>query len=79
MRLVRGKYIPACREASYVSSSSLSAFRAAIVGAVWSGKMPLASTPAILGLLDGLVRRRSCFSFHLGSVSHDASVFGLLP
>ena len=35
------------------SSSSLSAFRAAIVRAVWSSKMPLASTPAILSLLDG--------------------------
>ena len=52
---VRGKYLPAglhAGEDSYVSSSSISAFWAAIVGAVWSSKMPLASTPAILNLLD---------------------------
>ena len=56
--LVRGKYLPAglhAAEASYVSSSSLSARRAAIVRAVWSTKMPLASTPAVLNLLDGPV------------------------
>ena len=42
--LVRGKYLPAglqAAEPSYVSSSSISAFRAAIVRAVWSSKMPL--------------------------------------
>ena len=56
--VIRGKYLPAglhAVEASYVSSSSLSAFRAAIVQAVWSCKMPLAGTPAVLYLLDGLV------------------------
>ena len=56
--LVRGKYLPAglhAAEASYVSSSSISAFRAAIVRSVWSSKMPLANTPAVLNLLDGLV------------------------
>ena len=56
--LVRGKYLPAglhAAEASYVSSSSMSAFRAAIVRAVWSSKMPLANAPAILNLLDGPV------------------------
>ena len=56
--LARGKYLPAglhAAEASYVSSSSISTFRAAIVRAVWSSKMPLASTFAILNLLDGLV------------------------
>ena len=54
--LVRGKYLSAglhAAEASYVSSSSISAFRAAIVRAVWSTKMPLANTHAILNLLDG--------------------------
>ena len=54
--LVRGKYLPAglhAAEASYVSSSSISAFRAAIVRAVWSTKMPLANTPAVLYFLDG--------------------------
>ena len=53
--LVRGKYLPAglhAAEASYISSSSISAFRAAIVRAVWSSKMPLANAPAILNLLD---------------------------
>ena len=42
--LVRGKHIPPglhAAEASYVSASSLSACRAAIVRAVWSCKMPL--------------------------------------
>ena len=42
-------------EASNVSSSAISAFRAAIVRAVWSSKMPLANIPAILNLLDGPV------------------------
>ena len=56
--LVRGKYLPAglhAAEASYVSSSSISAFRAAIVRSVWSTRMPLANTLAILNLLDGPV------------------------
>ena len=56
--LVRGKYLPVglhAAEASYVSSSSISAVRAAIVRAVWSTKMPLANSPAILNLLDGSV------------------------
>ena len=58
MGLVRGKYLPAglhAAEASYVSSSSISASRAAIVRAVWSSKMLLANAPAILNLLDGPV------------------------
>ena len=56
--LVRGEYLPAglhAAEASYVSSSSISAYRAAIVCAVWSSKTPLANAPAILNLLDGPV------------------------
>ena len=56
--LVRGKYLPAglhAAEASYFSSSSISAFGAAVVRAVWSSKMPLASAPALLNLLDGPV------------------------
>ena len=56
--LVRGKYLPAglhAAEASCISSSAMSAFRAAIVRAVWSSKMPLANAPAILNLLDGPV------------------------
>ena len=54
--LVGGKYIPAglhAAEASCVSSSSLSAIRAAIVREVWSSKMPLANTLAVPNLLDG--------------------------
>ena len=39
-------------EASCVSSSSISAFRAAVGRAVWSSKTPLANAPAILNLLD---------------------------
>ena len=56
--LVRGKFLSAglhAAGASFVSSSSISAFRAAIVRAVWSSKMPLANAPAILNLLDGPV------------------------
>ena len=56
--LVRGKYLPAglhAAEASYISSSSISAFGAAIVRAVWSSKKPLANAPAVLNLLDGPV------------------------
>ena len=56
--LVRGEYLPAglhAAEASYVSSSSISAFRAAIVRAVWSSRMPLANALALLHLLDGPV------------------------
>ena len=56
--LVRGKFFLAglhASEASYVSSSSISAFWAAIVRDVWSSKMPLASAPAILNLLESPV------------------------
>ena len=55
---VRGKYLPGglhAAEAYHASSSSISAFRAAIVRVVWSSKMPLANAPAILNLLDGPV------------------------
>ena len=50
------KFLPAglhAVEASCVSAFSLGAFRAAIVRSVWSSKMPLADTLAILNLLDG--------------------------
>ena len=39
---------PHAAEASYVFPSSISAFRAAIVRAVWPTKMPLANFPAFL-------------------------------
>ena len=48
---VRGKYLPVglhAAEASYISASSLSAFRAAVLRAVWSSKMPPANTPVVL-------------------------------
>ena len=56
--LARCKYLPGglhAAEASYVSSSAIRAFGAAVVRAVWSSKMPLANAPTILNLLDGLV------------------------
>ena len=49
----REKYLPArlhAVEASYVSASSLSAFRAVTGRSVWSNKMLLASSPVILHL-----------------------------
>ena len=49
--LIRGKYLPAglhAVEASYVSASSLAAFRAALVRSVWSSKMPLANARLFL-------------------------------
>ena len=46
--LVLGKNLPAGVHAA-------GAFKAAIVRAVWSSKMPLAGTPAILNLFDGPV------------------------
>ena len=79
--LVRGKYLPAglhAAEASYVSSSSISALRAAIVRAVWSSKMPLANAPALLTclmVLWGLILHFILF----GLGSHDAQVSCLLP
>ena len=51
--LVRGEYIPAGLHAA--EASTLSAFTAAIIRAVWSSKTPLANTLAVLNLLDGLV------------------------
>ena len=62
--LARGKYLPAghrAAEASCVSSSAISAFRAATVRAVWSSEMPLANAPVILNLLDGPVGNDSAF------------------
>ena len=56
--LVRGKYLPAglhAAEASYVSSSSISAVRAAIVRAVWLSKMSFVNVLVIFNLLDGPV------------------------
>ena len=76
--LVRGEYLPAglhAAEASHVSSSSLSAFRAAIVWAMWSIKMPSANTPAVLNLLDGPVGVD--LALHIVWVRF--RIFGVLP
>ena len=67
--LVQGKYLPAglhAAEASFVSASSLTSFRAAVVRSVWSSKIPLASTPVIQNLLVGLVGVDPAFSYYLG-------------
>ena len=70
--LLRGKFLLAglhAVEPSYMSASSLSAFRAAIQRSVWSGKMPLANTQATLNLLDGPVGVDQASSHCLGFVS----------
>ena len=69
---VRGKYLPArlhAAEASYVSASSFSAFRAATGGSVWSSRVPLAkNTVGVLNLPDGPVGTLLSTSFGPGSV-----------
>ena len=54
--MVRSKYLPGglhgC-EGAAVSVTALSSFRAAIARAVWSKKLPMTNTPALLNLLDG--------------------------
>ena len=73
--LVRGDNLPAgsrAAEATFVFSSSISAFRTASVRAVWSCKMPLASIPTILNLLDELVGNDPVFHLVLASFSHVA-------
>ena len=53
-------------------------FGAATVRAVWSTKMPLADTPALLNLLDGPVVVDPAFHIIWSRVSHDAQVSCLL-
>ena len=63
--LVRGKSLPAglhAAEASYVSSSSISAFRAAIVRRFGPLRCLLLILLPLLNLLDGLVDVDPCFS-----------------
>ena len=54
--MVRSKYLPGglhgC-EGAAVSVTALSSFRSAISRAVWSKKLPMTNTPALLSLLDG--------------------------
>ena len=54
--MVRSKYLPGglhgC-EGSAVSVTALGSFRSAIARAVWSKKLPMTNSPALLSLLDG--------------------------
>ena len=54
--MVRSKYLPGglhgC-EGAAVSVTALHSFRSAIDRAVWSKKLPMTDTPALLSLLDG--------------------------
>ena len=50
--LVAARYLPAGLHGSELSTSALNSFRAAITSAVWSYKLPMASPPALLNLLD---------------------------
>ena len=54
--MVRSKYLPGglhgC-EGAAVSVTALGSFRSAIARAVWSKKLPMTNTPALLSLLDG--------------------------
>ena len=56
LRMVRSKYLPGglhgC-EGAAISVSALSSFRAAVARAVWSKKLSMSNTPALLSLLDG--------------------------
>ena len=54
--MVRSKYLPGglhgC-EGAAISVSALSSFRSAVACAVWSKKLPMTNTPALLSLFDG--------------------------
>ena len=54
--MVRSKYLPGglhgC-EGAAISVSALGSFRSATARAVWSKKLPMTNTPALLSLLDG--------------------------
>ena len=53
--MVRSRYLPGklhgCEGA--ISVSALGSFRSAVARAVWSKKLPMTNTPALLSLLDG--------------------------
>ena len=56
VRVVCAMFLPCALhgvEASYLSKGGFSKLRAAVMRAVWSRKQPLASSGAVLGLLDG--------------------------
>ena len=54
--MVCSKYLPGglhgC-EGAAISVSALSSFRSAVARAVWSKKLPMTNTPALLSLFDG--------------------------
>ena len=54
--MVRSKYLPGglhgC-EGAAISVSALGSFRSAVARAVWSTKIPMTNTPALLSLVDG--------------------------
>ena len=54
--MVRSKYLPGglhgC-EGAATSVGALGSFRSAVARAVWSKKLPMTNTPALLSLLDG--------------------------
>ena len=62
--MVRSKYLPGglhgC-EGAAASVTALSSFRSAIARAVWSKKLPMTNTPALLSLLDGPWRSDPAF------------------
>ena len=56
IRVVRAMFLPCALhgiEAPYLSKGVFLKLRAAVMRAVWSRKQPLASSGAVLGLLDG--------------------------
>ncbi len=62
--MVRSKYLPGglhCCEGAAVSVTALSSFRSAIARAVWSKKLPMTNTPALLSLSDGPWGSESAF------------------
>ena len=70
--MVRSKYLPGglhvC-EGAAVSVTALSSFRSAISRAVWSKKLPMTNTPALLSLLDAPWGSDPAFFHHLESIS----------
>ena len=51
--LVRSKYLPGGLQGAAISVTALSSFRSAVARAVWSKKLTMTNTPALLSLLDG--------------------------
>ena len=64
--MVRSKYLHGglhgC-EGAAISVGALGSFRSAVARAVWSKKLPMTNTPALLSLLDGPWRSDPAFFF----------------